>query len=328
MSSRTRVTSAVRKEMSDHTQEVAATSLVPEGLEDKQDESPAELSIEVADRASFHPPEPTSESERVSDLIPRKENTDSETKRDTSFYSRDRSRSRSRSPELRSQTRLYVKDVSGVRSEELKGLFERFGRLRDLAMKGSFAFVEFDHDEDARKAMSELHGSYQFGGHRPLVVEPSVPAGGENSRSKREGCFICGRSGHWARECPDGGHARRAGTREGCYTCGRPGHIARDCPRRAGRRLSRYSRSRSRSYSPPASRRYDSYEYDYGRYGGYAPPPPAAMGGYYDPRAAPLPPPPPASYYGAYDSRSTLPVYGYAPEDQASQPYYRDDAAQ
>jgi len=46
-----------------------------------------------------------------------------------------------------------------------------------------------------------------------------------------DGCHKCGQSGHWSRECPQGG---QGGGGEGCFKCGETGHIKANCTK--GRR--------------------------------------------------------------------------------------------
>ena len=78
--------------------------------------------------------------------------------------------------------RLYVGNLPyGATDEDLNSLFSRAGTvetvrvMRDMATGRArgFAFVEMANDEDAQKAISELH-QYQMDG-RALVVNEARP---------------------------------------------------------------------------------------------------------------------------------------------------------
>ncbi|KXS17305.1 RNA-binding domain-containing protein [Gonapodya prolifera JEL478] len=199
---------------------------------------------------------------------------------------------------------LYVGRISSQTGRrDLEDLFSRYGKVVALEIKhGGYGFVEFEDLRDAEDAHRALN-NYRLDGS-DLIVEFSRRSGpGEST------CFICGRGGHWARDC-DQSLEKGMDVKSGkCFKCGDRGHLARYCRGPGG--------------PPPGPPRH---------YATYPPPPYGDYGPYY-------PPPPPRGYYrddyyrgGPYRSpprhRSRSPGYRGGPPPPRGPPggYGRDDA--
>jgi len=76
-----------------------------------------------------------------------------------------------------SKTRIYAGNFpSDIREREIEDLFEKYGRIRDLNLRGGrggapFAFIEYDDARDADDAVRGRDG-YNFGGRRLRVEYP------------------------------------------------------------------------------------------------------------------------------------------------------------
>ncbi|KAG2198560.1 hypothetical protein INT46_005526 [Mucor plumbeus] len=90
-----------------------------------------------------------------------------------------------------------------MNNRDLEDTFTKYGKINRLDVKKGFGFVEYEDKRDAEDAIKGINDKGE------LVVEWAKNGGkrpGENE------CFHCGKEGHWARDCLEGG---RDGGREG-----------------------------------------------------------------------------------------------------------------
>jgi arginine/serine-rich splicing factor 7 len=116
---------------------------------------------------------------------------------------------------------LYVGGISRyVKLNEIEDMFGEFGKVKDINLKGRYAFVvstslflsslihvfvkEYQDYRDARAAIDKLHDSKPFKDGGRLQVEATHRySGGERREDRRRApspttrCFNCNKTGHW-----------------------------------------------------------------------------------------------------------------------------------
>jgi arginine/serine-rich splicing factor 7 len=132
-----------------------------------------------------------------------------------------RSRSSSAHKDSSRFTQIYVARLHrATRESDLKDAFQKYGKLREVALKHTFAFLDFEEHESAVKAIAEMDRKTFVNGEQ-ILVEQSVPGGkkrrggGGGPPSKDDKCFNCNKRGHWAYECKSG--RRRSRSRSASY---------------------------------------------------------------------------------------------------------------
>ncbi|CAD8048284.1 unnamed protein product [Paramecium primaurelia] len=142
-----------------------------------------------------------------------------------------------------------------ITREDLQKEFQRYGKIKDIDLRSTHAFIEFEGRDDAKKAISQMDGK-RIGGDRITVKSRDNRHLGANGPTARDVCFNCGRKGHWANDCKEGD------LRDTCYRCYQKGHLRKDCPKsrtpsvtRKSRRDTKKRRSTSSSKSSDSSSR-------------------------------------------------------------------------
>lgn len=89
---------------------------------------------------------------------------------------RGRSRSRDRNADKRdkdptSYTQVYVAKLHRrTREDDLREAFSKYGRIKDVVLKHSYAFIDYEDHEAADAALREMNGKTFVNGEE-LVVE-------------------------------------------------------------------------------------------------------------------------------------------------------------
>ncbi|KAL9251986.1 Glycine-rich RNA-binding protein RZ1A-like protein [Drosera capensis] len=148
-------------------------------------------------------------------------------------------------PPPKDEYRCFVGSLSWSTTDRgLKEAFEKFGHLVEAKVvldkfsgrSRGFGFVSFDEKKAMEEAIKAMNGMDLDG--RSITVEKAQPSGGSRDRdgdydrdrgrgrdrdrdsrgsyggskgSSGDGCFKCGKPGHFARECPSGDGARGGG---------------------------------------------------------------------------------------------------------------------
>ncbi|XP_049601252.1 RNA-binding protein 4.1-like [Syngnathus scovelli] len=102
----------------------------------------------------------------------------------------------------KSSTKLHVGNLGdGVTADILQAKFEEFGSVVECDVVKDYAFIHMERMEDAMEAINKLDNTAFKGKLMSVQLSTSrlrtAPGMGDHT-----GCFVCGKHGHWSKDCP------------------------------------------------------------------------------------------------------------------------------
>ncbi|XP_030636211.1 RNA-binding protein 4.2 [Chanos chanos] len=101
-------------------------------------------------------------------------------------------------------TKLHVSNISSTcTNQELRAKFEEYGPVVECDIVKDYAFVHMERMEDAMEAINGLDNSTFQGKQIHVQLSTSrlrtAPGMGDQT-----GCYVCGKQGHWSKDCHRG----------------------------------------------------------------------------------------------------------------------------